>query len=146
MQVRFATPPGRRPHHRAVRRHLPRRRRTWTHLGVDIGCPVGTPVYAPADGTRRPAGTTTGSFGVAVCARATPTAGTRSTPTSAGPTSSPGQRVRAGDRLGLSGATGFVTGPHLHWQLCDTRHVPAGPGPQPRPAAYSATRGGRDDT
>lgn len=28
-----------------------------------------------------------------------------------------GQEVKTGDRLGLSGATGAVTGPHLHWEL-----------------------------
>jgi hypothetical protein len=28
-----------------------------------------------------------------------------------------GQHVSAGDRLGLSGATGRVTGPHLHWSI-----------------------------
>jgi Peptidase family M23 len=29
----------------------------------------------------------------------------------------PGQHVRRGERVGLSGATGRVTGPHLHWAI-----------------------------
>jgi murein DD-endopeptidase MepM/ murein hydrolase activator NlpD len=28
-----------------------------------------------------------------------------------------GQHVETGQRLGLSGATGRVTGPHLHWAV-----------------------------
>jgi murein DD-endopeptidase MepM/ murein hydrolase activator NlpD len=33
----------------------------------------------------------------------------------------PGQPVRAGDRIGLSGNTGSTTGPHLHTELIDLR-------------------------
>ncbi len=41
----------------------------------------------------------------------------------------PGQEVRKGEVVGLVGATGFVTGPHLHWELRIFRTPinPAGP-------------------
>lgn len=96
--------------------------RTWQHRGLDIGCPTGTPVYAPAPGIVAPF-TNDGSFGVAVClnhgggwwslyahlSRANV---------------SPGNSVQRGALLGLSGATGYVSGAHLHWQLCDSPSFP----------------------
>lgn len=96
--------------------------RTWQHRGVDVGCPTGTPVYAPAPGMVV-AFTNDGSFGIAVClnhgggwwslyahlSRAVV---------------SPGNHVERGALLGYSGATGLVTGPHLHWQLCDSPSFP----------------------
>lgn len=53
----------------------------------------------------------------------------------------PGERVGAGDRLGDSGATGRVTGPHLHFEVRTTRHYRT----DIDPVAYLAARGVRLD-
>jgi murein DD-endopeptidase MepM/ murein hydrolase activator NlpD len=84
------------------------------HRGVDFAVPVGTPVQAPGPGTvifvadRMLTGHTVviehapGVYSVYFhLSQALVT---------------PGTRVLRGDRIALSGATGFVTGPHLHWE------------------------------
>lgn len=96
--------------------------RAWTHLGVDIGCPVGTPVTAPADGVAvEPYND--GSFGIAVAVEHPDGWVTLYAHLSRAAVS-PGQRVERGQLLGWSGNTGLTTGPHLHWQLCDSRLFP----------------------
>jgi murein DD-endopeptidase MepM/ murein hydrolase activator NlpD len=85
------------------------------HTGVDFAVPVGTPVRAPAPGKvvlaadRMLTGTTLvlehapGVYSVYFhLSRALVTVG---------------RSVQAGDRLALSGASGLVTGPHLHWEI-----------------------------
>lgn len=93
----------------------PKRKKRLPHHGVDLGCPVGTAVLATADGSVLSAGkdgrsgrwlrvTHDGGYGTVfahldtVLVRA-------------------GQAVALGDTLALSGETGDVTGPHLHYEL-----------------------------
>lgn len=96
--------------------------RTWQHRGVDIGCPTGTPIYAPAPGSVVPF-MNDGSFGKAVCLRHAD--GWYSLYAHLSQIDVlPDQLIERGQRIGLSGATGFVSGPHLHWQLCDSPSFP----------------------
>jgi hypothetical protein len=86
------------------------------HLGVDIAAPVGTTVVAPADG-------------VVTLAYANMyfTGNSMVVDHGQGLASSffhlsrflvkEGQHVRQGEPIALVGATGRVTGPHLHWSL-----------------------------
>lgn len=85
------------------------------HRGTDFAAPVGTPVYAPAAGL------------VVLAAERMLTGNTVVIEHAPGLYSDYfhlsklevklGDRVKAGDLLGLSGKTGLVTGPHLHWEL-----------------------------
>ncbi|XOB98381.1 peptidoglycan DD-metalloendopeptidase family protein [Deinococcota bacterium DY0809b] len=85
------------------------------HGGVDLRGQEGTPVYAPAAGVvglsdqlyvrgnavvlRHGLGVCSGYYHLSERAV------------------EPGQKVQRGDLLGYVGATGLVTGPHLHWEV-----------------------------
>lgn len=85
------------------------------HLGIDVAAPIGTPIYAVADGTVLEAGPASG-FGMWV--RLLHDDGTV---TIYGhidtATVSQGQRVMAGDQIATVGNRGFSTGPHCHFEV-----------------------------
>lgn len=113
--------------------------RRWLHRGVDFGVPTGTPVYAPAAG-RVVEPVNDGSFGVAVALEHEDGWVTIYAHLSRAAVA-PGQVVREGDLLGWSGATGMVTGPHLHWQLCRDRTFPVDISASRDPLRYMAEEG-----
>lgn len=96
---------------------------SYQHRGIDFGCPVGTPVYAPAAGRSVPF-TNDGSFGNAVCLDHEGTPWFTLYAHLDAVVVSVGQLVSAGDLLGYSGNTGRTTGPHLHWQCCRSAAFP----------------------
>lgn len=84
------------------------------HQGIDIGLPVGSPLYAVFDGQVRVA-TTMSGYGKVMILRHN-----NGLETVYGHMSSfslqPGDIVHAGDEIGKSGNTGRSTGPHLHFE------------------------------
>ncbi|MBQ1122440.1 peptidoglycan DD-metalloendopeptidase family protein [Streptomyces sp. A73] len=85
------------------------------HTGVDFTVPTGTPVKAAGSGTVQKAGRG-GSYGNQVVIRHLD--GTYSQYAHLSEISvSAGRHVKAGQKIGLSGATGNVTGPHLHFEI-----------------------------
>ena len=85
------------------------------HYGIDIAAPMGTPIKAPGDGIIRLAedlylsGNTLvldHGHGVSTTYLHTSRMDVK-----------PGDRVRRGQQLGLVGATGRATGPHLCWRM-----------------------------
>ncbi|MDE6121369.1 MAG: M23 family metallopeptidase, partial [Muribaculaceae bacterium] len=83
------------------------------HEGMDFSAPVGTPVYATADGTVATA-SWQGAYGNMIEIRHGYNYTTRYAHLSK-LIASPGQSVKRGDLIGEVGNTGKSTGPHLHY-------------------------------
>jgi murein DD-endopeptidase MepM/ murein hydrolase activator NlpD len=86
------------------------------HPGIDIAGSLGTPVVAAAAGKVRFAGWNAGGYGDLVVVKIGGGVATLYAHLSEVDVR-PGQVVTAGQRLGLVGATGEATGPHLHFEV-----------------------------
>jgi hypothetical protein len=90
------------------------------HYGTDFGVPTGTPVYSAADGTVSYVGNNAGGYGnYIVVDHADGTSTLYAHLSSTGDTYV-GQTVGTDTPIGLSGATGDATGPHLHYEHYNT--------------------------
>lgn len=90
--------------------------RTWrAHLGVDYGAPTGTPVRAVGDGIVDFAGVQNGYGNVVIVSHP----GGRQTLYAhlSRINVRKGQRIAQSDTVGAVGATGWATGPHLHFEF-----------------------------
>lgn len=87
------------------------------HKGVDYAAPTGTPVRATADGVVASVGVQ-GGYGNTIVLRHQGAHSTLYAHLSRfAPALRNGARVRQGDVIGYVGATGWATGPHLHYEF-----------------------------
>jgi murein DD-endopeptidase MepM/ murein hydrolase activator NlpD len=86
-----------------------------THYGLDFAAPIGTPIYATADGVVIEAGPASG-FGLWV--RIQHDDGTISVYGHMQDFSvREGEKVKAGEQIARTGNRGYSTGPHLHFEI-----------------------------
>lgn len=105
------------------------------HPGVDIAVPTGTPIHAVKDGTVVYAQYNTGGYGNLVILQHDDGTFTMYAHQSQIEVSQ-GQHVAAGEEIGLVGATGDATGPHLHFEVRQGAEVWSSP--TINPEAYIA--------
>lgn len=89
------------------------------HAGIDIACPVGTPVRAAFAGVVRESGWNagnTGRSGIGIRIE-NPDGESQYYGHLSEFIVKPGDQIALGQQIGLSGATGNVTGPHLHLEF-----------------------------
>jgi murein DD-endopeptidase MepM/ murein hydrolase activator NlpD len=116
------------------------------HTGVDLQVPKGSSVHATADGVVERAGWS-GKYGKLVVIDHGNGLKTYYAHLSQYDVV-PGQAVRRGEVIALSGATGHATGPHVHYEvrLSGTpvnpyRYLAKGPNPQRRSATHASDLG-----
>jgi murein DD-endopeptidase MepM/ murein hydrolase activator NlpD len=86
------------------------------HAGIDLAGPVGTPIYATADGTVTEAAYNDGGYGNLIKLDHGRGIETRYGHLSAFNVR-PGDRVKRGQMIGRMGSTGRSTGSHLHYEV-----------------------------
>jgi murein DD-endopeptidase MepM/ murein hydrolase activator NlpD len=86
------------------------------HRGIDIAAPIGTPVYAAADGVVVDAGWNSGGYGNLVEIRHSDGTTTRYGHNSRIRVAT-GQQVRQGQQIADMGSTGRSTGSHVHFEI-----------------------------
>lgn len=113
------------------------------HEGIDLPAPVGTPVFAAADGRVVYAGHGVRGYGNMIVVKHAGDLLTVYAHNSALLVAQ-GQPVRAGDRIALVGQSGHATGPHLHFEV-RSGQIPRDPmnylpDALPKPASQTASR------
>ncbi len=100
-----------------LRRHHPLFKISMPHRGIDYAAPVGTPVRAAGEGTVSVAGRTTpnGNYVVLQHGETFETKYLHLSRIARGIRK--GSRVKQGKVIGYVGATGYATGPHLHYEF-----------------------------
>lgn len=86
------------------------------HAGIDLSGPVGTPIYATADGIVSSAGWNSGGYGNLIKidhGRGIETRYAHLSKISV----RPGEKVKRGQMIGKMGSTGRSTGSHLHYEV-----------------------------
>lgn len=86
------------------------------HAGLDFRAPIGTKVFATADGVIKYAGVKKNGYGIHVDINHGYGYHTKYAHLSK-LLVKPGQRVKRGELIGLTGNTGLSKGPHLHYEI-----------------------------
>ena len=96
-------------------RKAPTKGASTNHKGIDWATPIGTAIYASSGGTVTKAGWGSG-YGYVIYIKHPDGRETRYGHLSK-VLVSPGQSVKQGQKIALSGNTGRSTGPHLHFEI-----------------------------